>query len=147
MYHNLVEKRKPEEPRENKKKLCNFELAILWLKMKLKELGNELQNEKKLDNDLMEQLELGWSLTQKSAVLSSAETLFTKKVLGKRSLKEIFEKHNLNIGNYIFSITVTDKCVIVMDGKATARKRIEYDYLTEKFDYIVIKTKSPSRLK
>lgn len=113
---------------------CN--LAIMWLKLKINDLGLTIKNEHKFNEEIMDYIKNSFVQIGSKAVLSSAETLFKKKN-GKKSLEEIFKENNIDIGKYIFSITITSREVFVVDGEGNARRRIEYD--GESFRYFSLK--------
>jgi len=138
MEYNMTEREKIEMNSLRRMNRAKCNLGILWLEKKLEELEIKIEEPVQFEEDLMKHLEGSWRKVQSAAVISSAPTLFNVKH-GKHSLKSIFEKHGIDVGNYIFCLTVTEREVIVSDGFGSPRKRVKYDKLNKTFYYDFVK--------
>lgn len=135
---NLQKKLKEEKEKKRCLSLLSSDmcrLAIDWLKAKITEHGGKITDEEKFEASLQKYIERSWVTTSGKALLSSASTLFDVTPQKGKSLRKIFSDNRIDIGEYMFSITITSTEVLVVDGFGNGRRRVEFDYINNSFIY------------
>lgn len=99
-------------------------LAINWLIKKIEKIDKPINDLEQFKVDIMEFINKSNEQLGNSALICTSQTFFEKK-LGRRSLKSIFENHDIDIKGYMLSINVTRKGVFVSDGFGSGRRKID----------------------